>query len=103
MFRILVMGRMNSSSPSEEAMGWVITKDHVSSAGEKSDEGRCSTGYPHVRGPWHEFRIYDDDGELYYEGKSSSKSFDPLDDFGTPNAGATSIAYRNKSGEWVVL
>jgi hypothetical protein len=35
-----------------------------------------------------EFRMYDDDGLLYYSGKSSEyATFDPLDDYGAPNAG----------------
>lgn len=42
------------------------------------------------------FKMYDDDGELYYEGRCSSKSFEPLDCFGMPNAGATEIRYYSK-------
>lgn len=40
------------------------------------------------------FRMYDDDGELYYSGWAKPDTeFDPLEDFGTPNAGCTSISY----------
>jgi hypothetical protein len=43
------------------------------------------------------FRLFDDDDILYYEGYSvDDSSFDPLDDFGTPNAGATYIKYFEK-------
>jgi hypothetical protein len=42
----------------------------------------------------YKFRIFDDGGELYYEGYSIDNScFNPLDDFGAPNAGATEIKY----------
>ena len=51
------------------------------------------------------FRMYDDDGELYYTGVRTGESddsgygsehgFEPLDDYGTPNAGCTEIRYLN--------
>lgn len=38
------------------------------------------------------FRLLDDDGCVYYYGVMSEDAcFDPLDDFGTPNAGCTCI------------
>ena len=44
-----------------------------------------------------DFKIYDDDGELYLSGKSTDDSdFGPLDDFGMPSYGATEIRYKNK-------
>ncbi len=59
------------------------------------------------------FKIYDDDGIKYYEGRfwaddgSGSNSEDamaPLDDYGTPNAGAVTIKYRNPdTGKWDTL
>lgn len=52
------------------------------------------------------FRLLDDDGEVYYEGLStdcdSDRAFDPLDDYGTPNAGCTEIQYK-RGGAWVTL
>lgn len=49
------------------------------------------------------FRLYDDDGNLYYEGRSDdSSSFDPLDDYGMPNAGAVDIRYL-ENGKWETL
>ena len=48
------------------------------------------------------FRLYDDDGVLYYEGymrplseitSDDADGFEPLDDFGGPNAGATELRY----------
>jgi len=42
--------------------------------------------------------ITPDDGELYYEGTLFGRygGFEPLDDFGTPNAGCTMIKINGK-------
>ena len=58
-------------------------------------------------GEGHKFRMYDDDGELYYTGlfigdADSEDGFKPLDDFGEGNAGCTRIDYFEK-GKWVTL
>jgi hypothetical protein len=56
------------------------------------------------------FKIYDDDEVLYYTGRlvfdpeedglpSNEATAGPLDDFGTPNAGATEVRYPGKP-EW---
>lgn len=89
---------------------WVITTDHL-----EGNKPVCVTG-PHDAtdeqiANAHEkgisFKIYDDDGELYYSGRywelSGDIDFGPLDDYGAPNAGATEIHYRNKSGKYVAL
>jgi hypothetical protein len=49
--------------------------------------------------------MYDDDGKLYYAGTiwGDYDGFEPLDDFGMPNAGCTSIEYKNDAGTWEVL
>lgn len=46
------------------------------------------------------FKMFDDDGELYYTGRmmtdcedDEDAAYAPLGDYGTPNAGATSITY----------
>jgi hypothetical protein len=57
-----------------------------------------------------EFRMYDDDGLIYYEGITDKDPMDsdeedvfaPLNDFGTPNAGATRIEYKI-GGKWVTV
>lgn len=42
------------------------------------------------------FQMRDADGELYYSGRLiGDEDLAPLDDFGTPNAGATEIYYWN--------
>jgi hypothetical protein len=86
---------------------WVITHDYLH---EKDKDLSNDAG---VIGPCkaptsmsmpHRFRMYDDDNELYYEGVCSEESFDPLDDFGTPNAGCTRIDYFNPSTHtWEIL
>lgn len=55
----------------------------------------------------HEFKIYDDDGELYYEGRSSNQNdeiaFVPLD-WAMANDGCTDIRYKDKdTGIWESL
>lgn len=86
---------------------WKINKDlindgldnNVSSIGaDKIDPARFTE----------KFRMYDDDGELYYEGVStdsnSQGAFDPLDDFGQGNAGCVRIDYFNRENKrWEML
>ena len=45
------------------------------------------------------FRMRDDDGELYYEGRAHEETFEPLECFGTPNVGCTTIEYL-RGGRW---
>lgn len=56
------------------------------------------------------FSMYDDDGELYYRGHlvwpaneepDEDTLIAPLDNFGTPNAGAVRITYRGHK-EWEI-
>jgi len=57
-----------------------------------------------VNGGGHQFKMYDDDGVLYYYGRCAEQEFSPLDDYGTPNAGCTEIRYHNaETGEWDTL
>lgn len=88
--------------------GWIITKDfcidhfdsithrNVTIVGPRDCE--LSTDEL-VKG--HKFRMFDDDGCLYYEGffvgdHCTEDAFAPLDDYGTPNAGCTRIDYWNE-------
>ena len=74
---------------------WKITKDRISSADEKSDKGVCGPYGcdENLKTNASRFSMYDDDGECYYEGMiyGDYDGFEPLDDFGMPNAGCTSI------------
>jgi hypothetical protein len=50
--------------------------------------------------------MMDDDGNIYYGGLiqgADYQGFEPLDDFGAPNAGATEIHYINADGGWEQL
>ena len=93
---------------------WIITKDHIARETEVSAVGTIGpstvtrTQEIELRdGKGTAFRMRDDDGELYYEGKlvgdpTLYDGFGPLDDFGKPNAGCTSIEYR-EHGAWKAL
>lgn len=95
---------------------WLITKDHLFD-GSTIDRNEAGVTGPRrapadllarlQAGEGQEFRMYDDDGELYYEGRylgdDSEDMFGPLDDFGMPNAGAVRIDYKNAAGAWEVL
>lgn len=100
-------------------MAWMITRDLLAerhNGNLPSDVGACGpAGITEVarakmeRGEGHMFLMYDDDGELYYEGlllgdKDGMQGFTPLDHFGTPNAGCTIIQYFNPTiGAWETL
>ena len=88
---------------------WTITEDHIEdgrSVGTRgprsvtlSTEEIIEQGFP--------FKLYDDDGNLYYEGYSTTKddesAFGPLWNFGMPNAGCSYIQYKGKSGNYETL
>tara|TARA_R110000803_G_scaffold59101_4_gene117467 strand:- start:3539 stop:3823 length:285 start_codon:yes stop_codon:yes gene_type:complete len=78
---------------------WKITKV----IGE-NDSTECGLVGPHNLGGEFgankaRFRMYDDDGNPIYEGYITGDfdGFEPLDDFGTPNAGCTAIKYLSGS------
>lgn len=99
--------------------GWIITRDLLS---EKYGDGPVNVG---VQGPrnspfpgdhfsrksirFKKFRLLDDDGEVYYEGlidrldhDDDDCLFGPLDDFGGPNDGCSTIQYKN-GRKWETL
>jgi len=53
------------------------------------------------------FYMYDDDGERYYAGyyvdAHGSDELEPLDCFGGPNAGCTTIKMKNHEGKYTVV
>ena len=85
-------------------MSWYITKDKIDDGndvgqwnGSEDTFAKCKANCKHA------FRMLDDDGEVYYHGRSSIKdSFQPLDDFGEPNAGCTMIQYYENK-RWVTI
>jgi hypothetical protein len=89
------------------AYGWIITKDLLyednpalhnehdikSAAGTMGPHGVRFTKEDILKGK--EFKMYDDDMILYYEGRivGDYSGFEPLDDFGMPDSSCTSIWY----------
>ena len=93
---------------------WTITQDHLttpdddwpSAYGTWGPSDTVATSLDEVPIP---FRLYDDDGELYYEGLMNEAAMDafgdgrdPLYGFGMPNAGCTRLDYE-ENGSWKVL
>ena len=80
---------------------WEITKDHIETGehSAKGVEGPCDLDQNVTDNPAC-FAMYDDDGDCYYEGMIYGEydGFEPLDDFGTPNAGCTAIRI---DGDWL--
>ena len=98
---------------------WIIDRDHIATEGEPPGTLLNAKGLTGPRlapdvllaslaaGNGIAFRMRDDDGELYYEGRiacpDDESMFAPLDDFGMPNAGCTGIEYKSPVGAWVYL
>ncbi len=94
---------------------WVITKDHLYDP-EDGLPSRVGTQGPSdateqqlaKAAQGRKWRVLDDDGIVYYEGRiwteepGSELDFGPLWDFGAPDAGAVIIQYR-QGGKWVTL
>jgi len=82
---------------------WVVTKCHYDPKERMPRWSRDNVNSEITGLPEH-FKMYDDDDILYYSGRSSSKSFRPLDEFGMPNAGATRIDYLDaETKTWETL
>ena len=86
---------------------WIITEDHLDGEETNVTGPRGSTtDWKANPNQGVEFKMYDDDQELYYTGRivGDYDGFEPMDDFGTPNAGCTGIMYKNETtGEWEYL
>jgi len=80
---------------------WEITHDYVSGPIKLSDlkivQGPANAPKELLEqlaaGEGEEFEMFDDDDNLYYKGLIVGEfdGFEPLDDFGMPNAGCTAI------------
>lgn len=108
---------------------WLITRDHSAVASASLHNARGIIGPLHTRLPAiirqhindgtvykffrnhptrRQFRMRDEKGDLMYTGwlitfdRDSLTGFEPLDDFGAPNAGAATIEYHNGT-EWTPL
>lgn len=106
---------------SSKDYGWVIDRDHLeegnieignlNGVGTIGPKGVDPTIIARLTlGEGTPFRLLDDDDKLYYEGRiiiintdHPEVEFAPLDDYGAPGAGCTSIAYQNAQGVWETL
>ena len=89
---------------------WIITIDHIE--GETLDSAVGVVGPSSSLHNWEKFpnageafKMYDCDGDIYYSGRITGDygGFEPLDDFGTPNAGCATIKYADGEGCWETL
>jgi hypothetical protein len=96
------------------AYRWVIQKDFVNTNAVGIQGGGFDIGNYEFPATSERFRMLDGDGEPYYEGllyfdqKEEDRNpevwFAPIDDFGEPNAGCTSIEYwNNKYRKWELI
>lgn len=81
-------------------MAWKITRVTSSEDREWLGAGNGDQSKPMP----YEFRLLDDDDNVYAHGVSSScddnAAFAPLDDLGEGNWGCTAIEYKQASGAW---
>ena len=88
--------------------GWIIDQDYLEPGSVEEGTIGPSTIPPDIteklrEGHGREFRLFDDDGELYYSGRilgDDWDGFEPLDDFGEPNAGCTEVRFF-ENGRWI--
>ena len=87
----------------ERPYRWKITKDHLAEEFDNKDSDAGTEGPfgldPTITANPQHFSMYDDDGECYYEGMlygDDVSGFEPLEDFGTPNAGCVGIKYKGE-------
>jgi hypothetical protein len=93
--------------------GWIITWANPEVFGEDNKEvgtvGPRNNPFPDekMKAEGKEFQIFDDDGIHYYSGfyigLDDESLFGPLEDYGTPNAGATEIRYKNAAGAFETI
>jgi hypothetical protein len=115
------------SQPNEYASyGWIISHDHVAPNPTESDAGTVGPSnidpvfekrlkaridldenfddgdIADLNGTMTKFKMLDADGNLYYVGyiDGDYDLTEPLDDFGTPNAGAIYLKALEKDGSW---
>lgn len=85
--------------------GWIITQDHLGDGeeGTMGPNGITLDMEKRLRdGGGELFRLYDDDGYLYYTGRQiGCYGGEPLFDFGAPNAGCTFMKEKI-DGKWKI-
>ena len=81
---------------------WKIDKDYLDGDNENTAVGKEGPRDldENVKSNPQGFTLYDDDDIAYYHGwlYGEYEGFEPLDDFGTPNAGAVHIKFDGDEG-----
>ena len=95
-----------TDGPAGAGPKWRITRDLITNGDSDGVVGPGDAPDDSHDGQftWIPFKLYDDDGELYYEGEMNEHcdDFAPLDNFGMPNAGCTRIdVFEN--GQWMTV
>lgn len=93
-------------------MKWIITRDLLCDMGDQSRVGKGNVASKdEIPEPHIEFRLLDDDEDIYYYGVANKQEFDDADgehafaplDWAMNDAGATSMEYREGDGPWLPL
>lgn len=79
---------------------WIIDKDVIGSDSVGTEGPSSATPYGLIHNVG-EFRMLDDDENIYYYGRifGDYDGFEPLDDFGMPHSGCVDIQYK-EDGKW---
>jgi hypothetical protein len=96
-----MFGAINSTEPGAQ-YGWYIYEsfieenrfDKATSVEVFGPRGISNENVEKLKaGEGDEFELYDDDDNLYYKGRliGDAEGFEPVDDYGMPNAGAVHI------------
>lgn len=135
---------MTTTETTYAKYAWIIDRDYladpriepgkdvsddsdVGRVGPRNADPRLVSRLHHPQKTGARFKIYDDDGELYYAGRLvlldadeetlvvakvegfripivtkglGEYGYGPLNDFGDPNAGATEIRYKDGRNQW---
>jgi len=95
--------RVQGAKTAATGYAWIVTKDLLG-YGQEGTVGPQGVPDELVQqlqaGDGVRWRVLDDDGEVYYEGRLTGDydGIEPLVDWGTPNAGATEIQFWTPSG-----
>jgi len=82
---------------------WIITKDHTEDPDSMNNAAGTTGPHnldPDLKSNPSTFSLYDDDDICYYEGMlyGEFEWFEPMDDYGLPNAGCVKMKL---DGEWL--
>ena len=87
---------------------WLITKDYIDNDNRTIQSADFNANI-FAKAKHVQFKVYDDDGELYYRGLMSEKQFDTCDkvfeplDWAAYDSGCTAMQYKRLHGNWEVL